>query len=93
MDAGRIYRFQLHHTGIKTGRGTVQKSRADDFNCTIQELKRQVRENLDSALAYFNCTIQELKPQVSEMGDTNEKHFNCTIQELKLYLNIHALPF
>ena len=34
--------FQLHHTGIKTTENLFQDNRLDDFNCTIQELKRSV---------------------------------------------------
>ena len=32
-----------------------------NFNCTIQELKRQRRGAVLEFAQYFNCTIQELK--------------------------------
>ena len=62
----RGYVFQLHHTGIKTGRllrGGGNKSSFQLHHTGIKtrltHIPNQVR------LAHFNCTIQELKPMRS----------------------------
>ena len=78
-----LFRFQLHHTGIKTADQPLFFSGNGHFNCTIQELKPPKYGCSGAPAPHFNCTIQELK--LSRVGPKTNRgtNFNCTIQELK----------
>ena len=75
--------FQLHHTGIKTFRAVQGFKYVGDFNCTIQELKRDGIKRIKEPDYNFNCTIQELKRDDGKATAKAFAYFNCTIQELK----------
>ena len=59
-----------------------------DFNCTIQELKRNGGAIRPLRPTDFNCTIQELKLVLSFIRLNRNRNFNCTIQELKLSCSV-----
>ena len=77
------FKFQLHHTGIKTAHLHCPEDYQSYFNCTIQELKRSNTLLVCRATKDFNCTIQELKPEYKMIKFRQKEYFNCTIQELK----------
>ena len=82
----RIFVFQLHHTGIKTGLIYFYSYLEYHFNCTIQELKPTKSVLVSIFNIYFNCTIQELKLIWLIASTALFANFNCTIQELKQVL-------
>ena len=86
------WRFQLHHTGIKTKSMESDSFEAFYFNCTIQELKRCGNLFSRSSSCHFNCTIQELKQKLKALQMIIIEHFNCTIQELKRAVEVDETP-
>ena len=77
--------FQLHHTGIKTGRKAITQRKKIIFQLHHTGIKT-LSQPLDTQkqLVDFNCTIQELKPAGRCNRQPCHVDFNCTIQELKL---------